>query len=225
MKISTADTTKFTHYDRDGLLCQEMISLKHLLLLNPANSYKIYKSIYEGSAHLGGLSAQWSSNGNAWLTDHPRECPLIVEQFQEHQIPWCHHNAITWHDVVRMTSKASKAWHHWSCVMIGGKTVVFFPKSPAKRQPIMTKIAGNKHWRPRNGLPTRVGGDSKKCLALRVLISWIFRSSVINSLFLVPCPPEIGVCSVPNLAQHKIDFAHRYDREILVSRWMCNNPG
>jgi hypothetical protein len=28
MEISTADTTKFTHYDRDGLLCQEMISLK-----------------------------------------------------------------------------------------------------------------------------------------------------------------------------------------------------
>jgi hypothetical protein len=23
-EISTADTTKFTHYDRDGLLCQEM---------------------------------------------------------------------------------------------------------------------------------------------------------------------------------------------------------
>jgi hypothetical protein len=28
MNISTADTTKFTHYDHDGLLCHEVISLK-----------------------------------------------------------------------------------------------------------------------------------------------------------------------------------------------------
>jgi hypothetical protein len=33
MKISTADTTKFVHYDRDELLCQKMISLKLVIKL------------------------------------------------------------------------------------------------------------------------------------------------------------------------------------------------